>query len=933
MKNDYIEVTGARTHNLKNINLKIPKNRLVVICGVSGSGKSSLAFDTLYAEGQRRYVESLSAYARQFLERLQKPDVDNITNLSPAIAIEEKGGASNPRSIVATTTEIHDFLRVLFARVGIPHCPICGREIKGQSPDEIIADVMNVFKGKIIEVLAPVVSGKKGVFKELFSRLRAQGFETVRIDGSDYSLEEDLDIKKNRTHDIFVLVDRFSVEKTRLTDSLNTALNLGDGKCEIVSGEIKKLYSIHHSCPHCNVSIGEISPRLFSFNSPYGACPECSGLGTVLSVDVDLVINENLSIDEGAVIPWFDPITTRTHRWKGAARGYYYGKLEEACRRRGIPTDVEWKKLPKRHRDFILYGREFVNGYGSPYIGVINQVKERFERTESDFVREEIMRKYMRKKVCPKCGGKRLKKEALSVLIGGKSIADVCELSVAAAKKFFGKLSFSGSGAKIAAPLLKEITDRLNFISSVGLDYLTLSRPTNTLSRGEAQRIRLATQIGSGLSGVLYVLDEPTIGLHQRDIARLLENLVRLRELGNTVCVVEHEEAIIRAADWAVELGPGAGNFGGKVVFSGAFTQFLKSRKSITAGYLRRRIRPFVQARRKPRGFLKILGASQYNLKNIDVDIPLGVFVCVTGVSGSGKSTLIEEILMKALRRSLSSSKEIPGRHREIIGMERIDKAIEIDQSPIGRTPRSNPATYTKAWDEIRKVFAEAPLSRARGYKPGQFSFNMKSGRCPACKGDGVIKVEMNFLPDVYVKCDVCGGKRYKEETLEVTYRGKNIYEVLEMTVREALSFFHNHKHIQRKLKVLDDVGLGYLKLGQPATTLSGGEAQRVKLSRELSKIGTGRTLYFLDEPTTGLHFADIENLLKVLHSLVAKGNTVIVIEHNLDVIKTADWIIDLGPEGGDAGGFLVASGTPEEVSSAEESYTGKFLRKKLAGQ
>jgi len=929
-KDDFIEITGARTHNLKNINLKIPKNKLVVISGISGSGKSSLAFDTLYAEGQRRYVESLSAYARQFLEQIQKPDVENITNLSPAIAIEEKGGTANPRSIVATTTEIHDFLRVLFARVGIPHCPKCGRIIRGQSVDEIISDITRTFGGKMIEILSPLVAGRKGSFKELFPRLRKQGWTRVRIDGSDYGLDEEIKLEKNKKHSIFAVVDRFKTERSRLAESLNAALNLSDGKCEVISGKENKLYSTHHACPSCNISTGEISPRSFSFNSPYGACPECSGLGTVLTVDEDLVINGNLSIGEGAVVPWFDPVTTRTHRWKHAARGYYYGKLEEAAEKYGIPTDIPWKNLSEKQKDFILYGSSRLSEYSSPYEGLVDHIKRRFSKTESDFVREEIMKKYMRKKVCPLCVGKRLKKECLSVLIEGKSIADVCEISVKEAKEFFGKLSFSGAGQKIAAPLLKEINSRLSFISGVGLDYLTLSRRTSTLSRGEAQRIRLATQIGSGLSGVLYVLDEPTIGLHQRDIMRLLMNLFQLRDTGNSVCVVEHDETIIRAADWLVDLGPGAGIHGGSVVFSGTAKQMEKDRKSVTGKYLREPLKIKIPERRKSRGFIRIKGAAQYNLKNIDVEIPLGVFACVTGVSGSGKSTLIEEILIKSLRQKLYGSRELPGKHREIEGFQMLDKVILIDQSPIGRTPRSNPATYTKAWDEIRSVFAEMPLARARGYKPGQFSFNVRKGRCQACVGDGVMKVEMNFLPDVYVTCDVCGGKRYNGETLEVTYKGKSIYDVLEMSVNDALLFFSAHKHIQKKLKVLDEVGLGYLKLGQSALTLSGGEAQRVKLSRELSKTATGRTLYFLDEPTTGLHFADIEKLLGVLHNLVAKGNSMIVIEHNMDIIKTADWLVDLGPEGGDKGGYVIAAGTPEEVAKNKSSYTGKYLQKGL---
>jgi len=927
----FIEVTGARCHNLKNINLKLPKNKLVVISGLSGSGKSSLAFDTLYAEGQRRYVESLSAYARQFLEKLAKPDVDNISNLSPAIAIEEKAVTANPRSTVATITEIHDFMRVLFARCGTPHCPTCGRSIKGQSNDEIISDILAFKSSGIIEIFAPLVKGKKGSFKDLFLRMKKQGFSTVRLDGAVYNLDEDITLNKNKKHNVEALVDRFRPEKGRLAESLNAALNVSGGTVEISFGTTNKFYSIHHACPKCGISIGEISPRSFSFNSPYGACPECSGLGSVLSVDADLIINGGLSIDEGAVIPWFMPITTRTGRWVHAARGYYYGKLNEICAKHAIPTDVKWNNLTKKQKDVILNGGDEIEGYSSPYIGVMKQIKERFLRTESDFVREEIMRKYMRKKICPVCVGKRLKKEILAVTVAGLSIADVCEMSVSDAKDFFGKLVFSGSAAEIAAPLLKEIKARIDFLSGVGLDYITLARETGSLARGEAQRIRLATQIGSGLSGVLYVLDEPTIGLHQRDIKRLLDSIFRLRDAENSVCVVEHEETIIRAADWLIDLGPGAGINGGELIYAGPPAGIEKCAKSITGKYLRdvRKKSPPWE-RRSPRGFLKIKGASQYNLKNIDVDIPLGVFTCVTGVSGSGKSTLVEEILFKALRRKLYDSRDEPGQCTSIDGFEKIDKAVEIDQSPIGRTPRSNPATYTKAWDEIRGLLAQMPLSRARGYKAGQFSFNVRAGRCAACKGDGVLRVEMNFLPDVFVTCDVCRGKRYSGETLEVTFKGKNVYDILEMSISEAISFFSKHKQIQRKLNVLDEVGLGYLKLGQSATTLSGGEAQRVKLSRELSKSATGRTLYFLDEPTTGLHFADIEKLLKVLHNLVMKGNSVIVIEHNLDVIKTADWVIDLGPEGGDGGGRLIAAGTPEEIILQEASHTGKYLKKVL---
>ncbi len=921
-----IVIVRARTHNLKGINLRIPKNSFVVICGLSGSGKSSLAFDTLYAEGQRRYVESLSAYARQFLEQLQKPDVESISNLSPAIAIEEKGGSANPRSTVATSTEIHDFMRVLFARAGIPHCPKCGRVIKGFSPDEIISDILSSYEGKEIELRSNVVSGKKGSFSELFLKLMKEGFASVMVDGIVRELDGEIKLDKKKKHDISVIIDRFRAGKERLTDSLNAALALSGGVCELVSGKTVKVYSVHHACVRCGLSIKDLSPKAFSFNSPYGACPECTGLGEVMTLDEELAINQNLSLAQGALIPWFSPITTRTHRWVHSARGYYQGKLEEACGIMNIPMNVKWKKLKKEQRDFILRGTAPLSNFASPYKGLVTGIKERFSSTESDFVREEIARLYMRKQICPVCSGKRLKDEILAVKIGGKSISDVCDMPVSDVRKFFSSLSFTGAAAKIAHPLLKEINSRLGFISGVGLDYLTLSRTTRTLSRGEAQRIRLATQIGSGLSGVLYVLDEPTIGLHQKDIHALMTNLMKLRDTGNSVCVVEHEEAVMREADWIIELGPGAGALGGEVVFEGTPKAMLKSRKSLTGKYLRNPV-AIKKIKRKNRGFLRIKGAKQFNLKNIDVDIPTGVFTCVTGVSGSGKSTLIDDILMKALRKKLYDSKEAPGSHGGIEGFEKIDKALVIDQSPIGRTPRSNPATYTKAWDEIRALFAEMPLARSRGYKAGQFSFNVKAGRCGACGGDGLIKVEMNFLPDVYVKCEVCGGSRYSSETLEVTFKGQNIHDVLEMSINQAILFFAAHKGIMSKLKMLQDVGLGYLKLGQSATTLSGGEAQRVKLSRELAKTATGRTLYFLDEPTTGLHFADIEKLLGVLNGLTEKGNTVIVIEHNMDVIKTADWIIDLGPGGGDSGGHLIFQGAPEDLISCPQSFTGQYLK------
>jgi excinuclease ABC subunit A len=939
MAQDKIIIKGAREHNLKNINLEIPRNKLVVITGLSGSGKSSLAFDTIYAEGQRRYVESLSAYARQFLGQMQKPDVDQIIGLSPAVAIQQKGLSRNPRSTVGTLTEIYDYLRLLFARIGHPHCPKCGREILPQTSQQIVEQVLNLSQGSRIQVLAPLVKGRKGVYRELFERVRQEGYVRVRVDGEIYGLEEELRLDKNKKHNIEVVVDRLVVRpevKTRLTDSIETALKLAQGVVLIdILGERSILFSIHNACPHCGISLGEISPRSFSFNSPYGACPTCSGLGTKTEIDPDLVVpDKSLSVNEGALVPWSSPITTRRHRWKWAARNYYYEMLEDVSEYYGFSLDTPFEKLPERYQNILLYGSpDEIYESGEPFEGVITQLERRYHQTESDFVREEIFNKYMTTRVCPDCQGKRLKKESLAVTIQKKSIADISAFSVKEAQEFFNNISLSPNEEFIAREILKEIRKRLSFLINVGLDYITIDRPAATLAGGEAERIHLATQIGSSLVGVIYILDEPTIGLHARDVSRLISTLEDLRDLANTVLVVEHDPATILAADHIIDLGPGAGEKGGRVVVSGPLSKIIETPESLTGAYISGRLKVPVPAKRRKIDFnrvLEIKGASQFNLKNIDVKIPLGVFVCITGVSGSGKSTLVQEILYKALAQKIYHSKEKAGKHKGLLGIENIDKVINIDQSPIGRTPRSNPATYTDLFTPIRQLFSELPEAKIRGYKPGRFSFNVKGGRCEACMGDGLIKIEMQFLPDVYVPCEVCKEKRFNQETLEVRYKGKNIADVLSMSVEEALEFFKNIPRIREKLQTLSDVGLEYIKLGQSATTLSGGEAQRVKLAKELSKRSTGKTLYLLDEPTTGLHFADIEKLLSVLHRLVDRGNTVLVIEHNLDVVKTADYIIDLGPEGGEQGGEVVATGSPEELCQCKKSYTGKYLRKFL---
>ncbi len=936
---DKITIKGARQHNLKNIDLEIPKNKLVVITGVSGSGKSSLAFDTLYAEGQRRYVESLSAYARQFLELMEKPDVDLIEGLSPAISIEQKTVSKNPRSTVGTTTEIHDYLRVLFARAGTPYCPNCNVPIQPQTVQEIVDRILEKENRRVI-LLSPVVRERKGEHKDLLEKIARQGFRRARIDGKEYRIEEALELKleKKVKHTIEVIVDRIKVSaknKNRIADSVEIAVKLSDGLVVVQDYETKEeeTFSTKGACPICGFSFKEISPRLFSFNSPLGACPECSGLGFKLAIDPDLLID------------WDKPIIEAVELSQKAKFEYLQDMIETACEYLGISSFTPAGEINKDDLNFILYSPKqpirifntvpFSRGNYKPYYfeGIIKHLERRYFESESDYVKE-LIEPYLREVTCKACGGKRLNREALSVKIADKNIAEVEALTVEKCYEFFENLKLEGKKKLIAERVLKEIKNRLKFLIDVGLTYLTLDRRTATLSGGESQRIRLATQIGSRLTGVLYVLDEPSIGLHQRDNQKLIETLKGLRDLGNTVIVVEHDTETIESADYVIDMGPGAGIHGGEVVACGTPEEIKKNENSLTGKYLSGKLKIEVpKERRKPSDkWLKIIGASEHNLKNINVEIPLGLFVCVTGVSGSGKSTLINEILYKALAREIYNSKVIPGKHERIEGLEHVDKVVRVDQSPIGRTPRSNPATYVDVFTPIRELFAATPEARARGYKKGRFSFNVPGGRCEACKGDGLIKVEMHFLPDVYVTCDVCGGKRYNRETLEITYKGKNIYEVLEMTVEEAMEFFKNHPRIFNKLKTLYDVGLGYIKLGQPATTLSGGEAQRIKLARELSKKGTGKTVYILDEPTTGLHIHDIKKLIDVLQRLVDKGNTVIVIEHNLDFIKCADWIIDLGPEGGEKGGKVVAAGTPEEVAKTN-TWTGKFLRGILSSE
>lgn len=940
MQNKKIIVKGAKANNLKNIDLEIPRDKLVVFTGLSGSGKSSLAFDTIYAEGQRRYIESLSSYARQFLGQMDKPDVEYIEGLSPAISIDQKTTSKNPRSTVGTVTEIYDYLRLIYARIGTPHCPVCGREISMETVDGIVDKVLKLPEGEKIQILAPLVRGKKGEHAKVLDSARKSGYVRVRVDGSIYDLSEEIKLDKNIKHSIEVVVDRLVINdgiRSRLADSVDTACNLSDGAVIVdVVGKDELLFSQKFACPEHGTCIEEMAPRSFSFNNPYGSCPRCMGLGTFMRINPDLVIpNKNLSINQGAIL---------ASGWSNADSGtiaqMYYSALAEEY---GFSLDTPIKDLSEEQLNALLYGTNGkrikmtrVNAYGSgtyltEFEGVINNLQRRYNETTSEYSRAEIT-KVMDECNCPECNGKRLNKSALAVTIGGKNIIEFTELSINKEIEFLDSLELTEKQHMIADTIIKEIRQRLSFLASVGLDYLTLSRSAGTLSGGESQRIRLATQIGSSLMGVLYILDEPSIGLHQRDNDKLLGTLRELRDIGNTLIVVEHDEDTIRSADYVVDIGPGAGVHGGEVVYSGSVDGLLKCKKSITGQYLSGKKKIEVPAeRRKGNGkSLVIKNASENNLKNIDVEIPLGEFVCVTGVSGSGKSSLINEILYKKLANELNNAKKAVGKVDGIDGIENLDKVINIDQSPIGRTPRSNPATYTGVFNDIRELFASTQDAKIRGYSASRFSFNVKGGRCEACQGDGIIKIEMNFFPDVYVPCDVCKGAKYNRETLEVHYKGKTISDVLEMTVEEGMEFFKNQSKIHRKLKTLYDVGLGYIKIGQPATTLSGGEAQRVKLSTELSKIATGRTIYILDEPTTGLHTADVHGLINVLQRLVDKGNTVVVIEHNLDVIKVSDHIIDLGPEGGDKGGNIVVCGTPEEVAKCKKSYTGQYLKKML---
>ncbi|UDM79091.1 excinuclease ABC subunit UvrA [Vagococcus fluvialis] len=935
MANDKIVIRGARAHNLKNIDVTIPRDKLVVITGLSGSGKSSLAFDTLYAEGQRRYVESLSAYARQFLGQMDKPDVDSIDGLSPAISIDQKTTSKNPRSTVGTVTEINDYLRLLYARVGHPICPNDGTEISSQSPEQMTDRVLELEERTKIQILAPIVRGKKGQHKKIFEKVKKEGFVRVRVDGETYDIEEVPELEKNKKHDIEIVVDRIVIKdgvRSRLFDSFEMALRLSEGYALVdVTGGEEILFSEHYACPYCGFTVGEIEPRLFSFNTPFGACPDCDGLSIKLEVDEDLVVpDRSKTLREGAISPW-NPISSN----------YYPQMLEQACEQFGIDFDTPYEKLEEEQKAILMTGSNgdefhfhYENEFGGvrdvdiPFEGILKNIKRRYHETNSEYTREQ-MKLYMTELTCASCHGYRLNDEALSVKVEGKHIGEISNLSVGDSLSYFGDVSFGEQEQMIAAPILKEIKDRLSFLQNVGLNYLTLSRSAGTLSGGEAQRIRLATQIGSNLSGVLYILDEPSIGLHQRDNNRLIDSLKKMRDLGNTLIVVEHDEDTMRAADYLIDIGPGAGELGGEIIAAGIPKEVEKNKASLTGQYLSGKKQITVPTTRRAGNGKEIVvkGASENNLKNLNVAFPLGKFVAVTGVSGSGKSTLVNEILKKALAQKINRNSEKPGKYKSITGYEDIEKIIDIDQSPIGRTPRSNPATYTSVFDDIRDLFAKTNEAKIRGYKKGRFSFNVKGGRCEACRGDGIIKIEMHFLPDVYVPCEVCHGHRYNSETLEVKYKGKNIAEILEMTVEEAVDFFKAIPKIHRKMQTIVDVGLGYVKLGQSATTLSGGEAQRMKLASELHKRSSGKNFYILDEPTTGLHADDISRLIGVLTRLVDAGNTVLVIEHNLDVIKTADYIIDLGPEGGDGGGTIVTTGTPEEVITVEESYTGYYLK------
>ncbi len=936
MAKQYIKIRGANEHNLKNIDLDIPRNELVVLTGLSGSGKSSLAFDTIYAEGQRRYMESLSSYARQFLGQMEKPNVESIEGLSPAISIDQKSTNRNPRSTVGTVTEIYDYFRLLYARIGIPHCPKCGKEIKKQTVDQMVDQIMGVPEGTKIQLLAPVVRGRKGRHEKLLEKAKKSGYVRVRIDGNLYELSEEISLDKNIKHNIEIIVDRLVVREgiqKRLTDSIESVLALAEGLLvvDVIGGEPLN-FSQSFSCPDCGISIEEIEPRSFSFNNPFGACPVCFGLGYKMEFDVDLMIpDQSLSIDEGAIV---------VMGWQSCTdKGSYTRAILEAlCKEYNFSLSTPFQDYPQEIKDILIHGtngrevKVYYKGqrgegiYDVAFEGIIKNVERRYRETGSETMKAEY-ESFMRITPCHECGGQRLKKSALAVTVGDKNIAEVTSLSIEKLQQFLEGLELTKTQELIGGQILKEIKARIGFLMDVGLDYLTLARATGSLSGGEAQRIRLATQIGSGLVGVAYILDEPSIGLHQRDNDKLLKTLKHLRDLGNSLIVVEHDEDTMLEADYIVDIGPGAGEHGGEVVAAGTAKEIMRNKNSITGAYLSGRMQiPVPEVRKEPKGWLKVIGATENNLKNIDVSFPVGVMTCVTGVSGSGKSSLVNEILYKRLSKDLNRARTIPGEHKRMEGIEQFDKVIDIDQSPIGRTPRSNPATYTGVFDLIRDLFAATADAKAKGYKKGRFSFNVKGGRCEACSGDGILKIEMHFLPDVYVPCEVCDGKRYNRETLEVKYKGKSIYDVLNMTVEEALHFFENVPSIRRKMETLYDVGLSYIRLGQPSTTLSGGEAQRIKLATELSKRSTGRTVYILDEPTTGLHFADVHKLTEILHRLSGDGNTVIVIEHNLDVIKTADYIIDIGPEGGDKGGTVVATGTPEEIATNPASYTGKYI-------